>query len=421
MKEIRPRSNINSTVPIPGSKSITHRAVIAASLAPGQSILENYLECEDTIHTIDTLRGLGVTIEIDANSLIIGGSGGKVQVVPDRKEIHMGNSGTSFRLLLSVVALSRGEYLLTGTTRMLKRPIGALVNALNQLGVQASCAERDGYPPVHVKARGLRGGKATLDGGESSQFVSSVLLSGPLAEKEVEVEVQGTLVSSPYVDITIDVMERFGVQVYREGYGYFRVPSGQTYQSRKFGIQGDVSSASYFWAVAAITEGTVTTENIYPFKTHQGDIRFLEILESMGCLIDKQFNRVTVRGRELSGIEVDMSSMPDMVPTLAAIALFAKGKTIIRNVTHLRYKESDRLRSVSKEWARLGARIEERVDGLIIHGDKKLSGTVVDPHNDHRLAMALAVIGLRVPGIGLKNDLCVSKSFPNFWELWDNL
>jgi 3-phosphoshikimate 1-carboxyvinyltransferase len=421
MKEIKPRSNIHSTVSIPGSKSITHRAVIAASLAPGQSILENYLKCEDTIHTIDALRNLGISIETDTNSLIIGGCGEKVQFIPDRREIYMGNSGTSFRLLLSVVAQGRGEYLLTGTPRMLKRPIGALVNALNQLGVQASCVERDGYPPVHVKARGLRGGKAILDGGESSQFISSVLLSGPHAEKEVEIEVQGTLVSSPYVDITIDVMERFGVQVYREGYGYFRVPSGQTYESQKFYIQGDVSSASYFWAVAAVTGGSVTTENIDPFKTHQGDIQFLEILESMGCLIDKQSNRVTVKGRELSGIEADMSSMPDMVPTLAAIALFAKGKTIIRNVPHLRYKESDRLRSVSKEWDRIGARVEELADGLIIHGATKLSGIVVDPHNDHRLAMALAVVGLRVPGIWLKNESCVNKSFPNFWELWDKL
>jgi 3-phosphoshikimate 1-carboxyvinyltransferase len=421
MKEIKPRSNIHATVSIPGSKSITHRAVIAASLASGRSVLENYLECEDTIHTFDALRNLGIAIETVANSLIIEGSGGKFQIVPDRKEIYMGNSGTSFRLLLSVITLGRGEYLLTGTPRMLKRPVGALVNALNQLGVHASCIEREGYPPVHVKARGLPGGKAVLDGSESSQFVSSVLLSGPHAEKEVEVEVQGTLVSWPYVDITIDVMERFGVQVYREDYGYFRVPSGQTYQSRQFNIQGDASSASYFWAVAAVTGGTVTTENIYPFKTHQGDIRFLEILEGMGCLIDKQSNRVTVQGRELLGIEADMGSMPDMVPTLAAIALFAKGKTVIRNVPHLRYKESDRLRSVSTEWRRLGAQIEERGDGLIILEATDLSGTVVDPHNDHRLAMALAVVGIRVPRIAIRNEICVNKSFPNFWKLWDKL
>ena len=421
MKNIRPRSHIHATVSIPGSKSITHRAVIAASLTNGQSRLRNPLVCEDTIHTIDALRSLGIAIETDANGLIISGSGGKFQFTADRKELNMGNSGTSFRLLLSVVALGRGEYVLTGAPRMLKRPVGALVNALKQLGVWVSFAERDGYPPIFVKARGLQGGKATVDGTLSSQFVSSLLLSGPYAEKEVEVEVQGTMVSRPYIDITIDVMERFGVEVYREHDGYFRVPSGQIYGSREFDIEGDVSSASYFWAAAAVTGGTTTTENIYPFETRQGDIRFLEMLENMGCLIDKQADRITVRGRELSGIDADMGSMPDMVPTLAAMALFARGRTIIRNVPHLRYKESDRLRSVFSEWTRLGARIEERADGLIIHGATELTGAPVDPHNDHRLAMAMAVVGLKVPGVEIRNESCVNKSFPNFWELWDKL
>ena len=237
----------------------------------------------------------------------------------------------------------------------------------------------------------------------------------------MDVAVKGSLVSRPYVDITLDVMERFGARVYREGYGRFKVAPGQAYGARTFHVQGDASSASYFWAAAAVTGGAVITENIHPFETRQGDIRFLELLAGMGCSIDKRADRVTVRGGALSGIEADMSGMPDMVPTLAAVALFAGGETVIQHVAHLRYKESDRLGSVSEEWGRIGARIEERADGLTVFGGGKLRGAIVHPHQDHRLAMALAVIGLRVPGIKIEDEACVHKSFPNFWELWDKL
>jgi len=229
------------------------------------------------------------------------------------------------------------------------------------------------------------------------------------------------LVSKPYVDITLDVMKQFGVQVVRDGYSYFRIPSGQAYRPRKFTIQGDASSASYFWAAAAVTGGTVVTENIYPFTTRQGDIRFLDILERMGCIIEKESDRVVIHGGTLSGIEADMSTMPDMVPTLAAIALFARGETVIRNVPQLRHKESDRLYAIFHEWRRLGGRVEEMDDGLVIHGGEKLSGTLLDPHDDHRLAMSLAVVGLRVPEIIITNEKCVNKSFPGFWQIWDEL
>jgi 3-phosphoshikimate 1-carboxyvinyltransferase len=274
---------------------------------------------------------------------------------------------------------------------------------------------------VLVKANGIPGGKVQIAGDQSSQFVSSLLLSGPYAENDIEIEVVGELVSKPYVDITLDVMEQFEVQVERDGYSYFRIPSDQAYRACEFNIQGDASSASYFWAAAAVTRGNVTTENIDPYTTRQGDIGFLEILERMGCHIEKGSDRVLVHGGELSGIEADMSSMPDMVPSLAAIALFSDGKTSIRNVQHLRLKESDRLHAIALEWNRLGGRVEEIEDGLIIHGGEKLSGTVLDPHDDHRIAMSLAVVGLKVPGLRIKDENCVNKSFPQFWELWDRL
>jgi 3-phosphoshikimate 1-carboxyvinyltransferase len=216
-------------------------------------------------------------------------------------------------------------------------------------------------------------------------------------------------------------MERFGVSVLREGFRYFRVIPGRGYQAREYTIEGDVSSASYFWAAAAVTGGSVTTTNIHPDTTRQGDIGFLSLLAQMGCEIETGADRVLVRGGRLSGIDVDMGSMPDMVPTLAAIAAFAEGTTAIRNVAHLRDKESDRLRAVADEWRRLGISVEELADGLIIPGGARPSGAVVDPHDDHRLAMALAVLGLRIPGVKIRDEQCVSKSFPEFWELWDGL
>ncbi len=421
MKEIQTRSSIDATVSIPGSKSITHRALIAASLARGESVLEAFLACKDTLYTVNALRELGVEIIINGEDTRVQGTGGDFPCATGTKEIFLGNSGTSYRLLLSTVALARGDYVLTGTPRMHARPIGDLVGALNKLGVEASCAEKGGFPPVSLKAKGIRGGKVKIAGDKSSQYVSSLLLAGPYTEKYVEIEVTGTLVSRPYVDVTLDVMKMFGISVNRDGYRYFRVSGGQKYRPRNFKIDGDVSAASYFWAAAAVTGGSIRTENIHPHTTKQGDIALLDIIEQMGCHIEKRAKSVVVRGRALSGINVDMGAMPDMVPTLAAIALFAKGKTTIRNVSHLRLKESNRLRAIATEWSRLGSRIEELADGLIIHGGGPLSGTVVDSHEDHRMAMSLAVVGLRVPGTKIRGASCVNKSFPGFWDLWYGL
>ena len=421
MKEIKTRSAVDAAVRIPGSKSITHRAVIVASLANGESRITNFLSCEDTLYTISALQGLGVPISIDGEDLTVSGTGGKFPPASSRKEIYLGNSGTSYRLLLSTVALANGEFLLKGTPRMHQRPIGDLVTALNALGVKASCLEQENFPPVLVKAEGIRGGKVKIEGDKSSQYVSSLLLAGPYADKDVEIEVAGELVSEPYVHLTIDVMNMFGVQVDREEPGRFRIPIDRGYSPRQFNIEGDTSSASYFWAAAAVTGGTVVTENIYPRQTRQGDIGLLHVLEDMGCRVDRQADRVVVHGGALSGLEADMGAMPDMVPTLAAVALFADGKTIIRNVPHLRHKESDRLSSVASEWNRLGARVEELTDGLIIHGGSPLTGTIMDPHDDHRIAMSLAVVGLRVPGIKIQNEGCVDKSFTQFWPMWDKI
>ena len=421
MKEVQPRETITATIAIPGSKSLSHRALIAATLASGKSRLFNLLECEDTIYTLKALQGLGIDITNDNGITTIAGKGGRFPVPSGTRTLFLGNSGTSLRLLLSTAALARGETILTGSSRLQERPVGELVRALRDLGVQDISASKDNFPPVHLRSQGMKGGKARLTGRESSQYLSSLLLAAPYAGTEVEIEVDGSIVSSPYVDLTLEVMDRFGVRVEREGYSRFKVPVGPGYRPADYQVEGDASSASYFWSAAAVTGGTVATENVFPESSLQGDMSFLDLLEKMGARVGKEARRAVVQGRTLAGIEADMSAMPDMVPTLAALALFAKGKTVIRNVAHLRLKESDRLQAVSEEWLRLGARIEELPDGLIIEGSVPLNGALCDPRNDHRLAMSLAVIGLRVPGIRIRQAECVNKSFPLFWDYWDRL
>lgn len=421
MKEIFPISNLDATVKIPGSKSITHRALIAASLADGESLLKSFLTSEDTLHTLNALREMGIEIAIEGNDVSVLGNGGRFIGPSEKKEIFLGNSGTSYRLLLSVAALANREFIFTGSPRMYERPIGDLVAALNRLGADISFVEKEGYPPVAVKATGIKGGKVSVAGNISSQYISSLLLAGPYSSEGIEIDVEGELVSRPYIDLTLDVMKSFGVEAIHEEYQRFFVPSRGRYRSRLFTIEGDVSSASYFWGAAAITGGTVITENIHPLTTVQGDIAFLDILDEMGCSIGRSEDSVMVKGGTLRGVDVDMESMPDMAPTLAAVALFAEGKTVIRNVRHLRYKESDRIGDTALELRRIGAKIDELEDGLIIHGGQKLTGAEIDPHKDHRLAMSLAVAGLKVPGIRIMDEKCVYKSFPSFWDMWDKL
>lgn len=421
MKKLIQKNNINSIVSIPGSKSITHRALIVAGLANGKSSLKSFLTCDDTLFTVNTLRKMGIKIDISNGIAQVHGNGGMFNPVKGILEINLGNSGTSYRLLLSVAALADGKYLFTGSNRMKERPVGYLTEALIGLGVDVKYLEKNGFPPVLVNASGIKGGKVLISGDISSQYISSLLLSGVYAESDLTIEIAGELVSRPYIDLTINVMTIFGVNVENSDYQTFNVPAGQSYKAQEFVIDGDASSASYFWGAAAITGGTVRTDNIYPNKNKQGDMGLLNILEKMGCKIDRDEDYVTVEGAPLTGISVDMGTMPDMVPTLAVIALFAEGKTTITNVSHLRHKESDRITDTANELRCIGGRVEEREDGLIIHGGEKLVGAEIDPHDDHRLAMSFAMAGLMVPGIIIRDEGCVNKSFPTFWNLWKTL
>jgi 3-phosphoshikimate 1-carboxyvinyltransferase len=412
MIEIKPLNHCDAVVAIPGSKSYTHRALIASALAEGESVLFNALRSEDTEYTAQGLEKLGIKIAWEGDSILVQGKGGVLKAGGEK--IYVGDSGTSMRFLTALAALKNGRTLLDGSERMRKRPMAELLGGLISLGVKAYSQERNGYPPVVVDSQGLEGGNARIKGSESSQFLSALLMVAPLARVNVRLEVTGRLVSRPYVDITRGVMADFGVEVQKEEGDSFFVRAGQRYSPRQYRVEGDASNASYFLAAAAITGGKVRVENFRPASL-QGDAQFLAILEQMGCEVSRGENWAEVRVKELRGIEVDMNTMPDLVPTLAIVAAFAQGKTVIRNVGHLRHKESDRLKTVAGELAKMGVEVEEGKDWLQVERGKA-RGAEIETHNDHRLAMSFAIAGLAVPGIKIKGERCVDKSFPGFWE-----
>jgi 3-phosphoshikimate 1-carboxyvinyltransferase len=416
IKEIRPRERVAAVLTLPGSKSYTHRALIAAALAPGESVLHNTLRAEDTELTAQALGKLGARLEWQGTTVRVQGTGGRL--LPVSEPLYLGNSGTSMRFLTALAALGKGKYVLTGSPRLCQRPMDELLDALGQLGVQAASEKSDGCPPVVVHG-GLAGGRTRLSGAVSSQYLSALLFIAPLAPQGVEIEVTGELVSRPYVNMTLEVLSDFGISHYREGYRYFRVPGGQQYLPQDYEIEGDASSASYFWAAAALTGGRVTITNL-SLESCQGDIDFLSVLARLGCRIDSSPAGLMVAGGPLRGLEVNMSNMPDLVPTLAVLAAFAQGETTVTGVAHLRHKESDRLAAVTAELRKMGIEVQETGDGLVIAGGQP-RGATIETYQDHRLAMSFAVAGLRVQGVVIKDPGCVAKSFPDFWEFFERL
>jgi len=415
--EIKPLHHCNAVIAIPGSKSYTHRALILSSLADGESLLIHALRSEDTEHTARALLKFGVEIFWEGNDVRVLGTGGKCKVSEDR--IDVGNSGTSMRFLTALAALRKGSTLLDGNERMRKRPVGELLKGLRELGVRAYSQKGNDCPPVVVESEGLSGGTARIRGEESSQFLSGLLMVAPYAQKDVNIEVTGSLASRPYIDITLDVMSAFGVKIPSQGYSSFSVKAGQRYLPKEYRIEGDASNASYFFSAAAICRGRVKVNNLNP-ATLQGDIEFLDILERVGCRVNRGSDWIEVLGGELRGTEIDMNEMPDLVPTLAVTAAFARGKTVIQNIRHLRLKESDRIHALAKELSKMGIRVNEREDGLEIEGGKP-HGTEIETYDDHRMAMSFAIAGLAVPGMRIKEERCVGKSFPGFWETLQKL
>jgi 3-phosphoshikimate 1-carboxyvinyltransferase len=441
--EIIPLSKPPATaIRVPGSKSITNRALVLAALtAKGFACaLRGVLRSEDTEVMIEALRALGfrVLTEWDESAVFVSSREDSPLIPAQEADLFVGNSGTTMRFLTAMLSLGHGRFRLDGVPRMRERPIEDLLAALRQLGVSAYSEKQNGCPPVIVEANGLNGGSVRIKGDVSSQFLSGLLMAAPFAQDEIAVEVDGPLVSWPYVFLTTQMMRQWGLMLMHTVDGtHFRVFGRQWrgledradeleaevlregYDPRcpvwlhEYQIEPDASAASYFFGAAAITGSRITVLDL-PEKSLQGDVLFLDLLADMGCRVERCSSGITVHGRRLRGIDVDMNDISDTVMTLAAVACFADGPTTIRNVAHIRHKETDRLAALAAELRRVGAGVEEFADGLTIT-PALLHGAVIETYNDHRMAMSMALIGLRVPGIVIRNPGCVAKTYPDFF------
>ena len=420
MLEIKPTHGIDVTVKVPGSKSYTNRALITASLAAGESVIRNVLLSDDTRLMMACLKELGVSIKSgqEDNALVIKGCGGAIPA--GEANLFAGNAGTVVRFMTAALTLGKGRYEIDGVERMRNRPIQELLNGLNQLGADVTSKETTGCPPVVINASGLKGGTIKMKGNVSSQYISAILLAAPYATNDVHIIITDDLVSKSYVDMTIAVMNKFGVNVKRNSYKEFHVESGQSYKGCEYMVEPDASSASYFFAVAAITGGKVRVEGLGE-NSLQGDASFVDILGKMGCVARKAKGWLEVEGGKLRGIDIDMNNTPDVVQTLVAVAVFAEGKTRIRNVKNLRYKETDRISALVNELKRIGVKVREYEDGLEIEPSTAPHSAEISTYNDHRMAMSFALIGLRIRGIKIKNPECVHKTFPDFFESLEKL
>jgi 3-phosphoshikimate 1-carboxyvinyltransferase len=421
--EVRPLARPpQAAVRVPGSKSITNRALVLAALGAGVEgcSIRGVLDAEDTQVMMAALRLLGFHVEEDGTDEVrVRRPPGAPLIPRSEADLFVGNSGTTMRFLTTAVSLGRGRYRLDGVPRMRERPVGDLLDALRQLGVRAYSERDNGCPPVVVEANGLPGGTARVRGDVSSQFLSGLLMAAPLAQRPTTIEVAGPLVSQPYVTMTLAMIRDFGADIDEASPTLFRVAPGPCYRRTSYAIEPDASAAGYFFAAAAVSGGRVTVLGL-PEDSLQGDVQFVDVLAEMGCRVERCTSGITVHGRPLRGVDVDMNAISDCVMTLAAAACFADGPTTIRNVAHIRHKETDRLAALATELRRLGAGVDEFADGLTI-SPRPLHGAAVETYNDHRMAMSLAVVGLRVPGVVIHNPGCVAKTYPGFFEDLDRL
>jgi 3-phosphoshikimate 1-carboxyvinyltransferase len=397
----------------PGSKSITNRALICAALAEGTSLLSGALDSDDTQVMVGALKTLGLDVDHDpqARTIRVVGCGGKL---PNRMaDLYIGNSGTTVRFLAAMLATADGEFRLHGTARMHERPIQDLIDAVGRLGGRIESENKTGCPPIIVHASGLAGGRSTIRGDVSSQFLSGLLMAAPYAKTPIELVVEDTLVSQPYIHMTLAVMKSFGIATPTAVLSRFTTPLGK-YRGCDYEIEPDASAASYFFAAAAITGGRVTVEGLTR-RALQGDVGFVDVLERMGCEVSESGNAITVVGRKLRGIDIDMNAVSDTMQSLAPVALFAEGPTRIRGVAHNRHKETDRIHAVAVELRKLGVEVNEFDDGLEIRPPAKLNGAEIDTYDDHRMAMSFALAGLKVPGVVIRDPDCTRKTYPEFF------
>lgn len=387
--------------------------MVCAALAQGRSILTGALDSEDTRVMFEALGQVGIPLSLDPVEKVITVTGCAGRLPANHGEIYVANSGTTARFLAAVLTLGHGTFRLDGSPRMRERPVGDLIDALRQLGADVRSDGDRGCPPLLIRAAGLRGGAARISGSVSSQFLSGLLMAAVYAEHPVEIELCTPLVSQPYVRMTLAVMSAFGVDVATNDFTRFRVPNDLGYRACEFSIEPDASAASYFFAAAAITGGEITVEGLSR-RSLQGDIAFVDVLARMGCQVREDAGSLTVCGRPLRGIEVDMNAISDTAQTLAAVALFAEGPTTIHGVQHIRHKETDRIAALAAELRKLGAQVVERHDGLTI-APGTLHGAEIETYQDHRMAMSLALVGLRVRGVVIRDPGCCAKTYPDYF------
>jgi len=419
MLELAPVTRpVVGTVVVPGSKSITNRALPIAALARGESILTGALFSDDTRYMAAALNQLGIRVvsDPDAQSFTVSGCDG---VIPaDSAELFLGNSGTSVRFLAAMVALGQGKFVLDGVPRMRERPIAPLLGALVELGVSTKSLMNEGYPPIEINANGIPGSRVRMAGDKSSQYFTGLLMAAPYAAEGMTIQVDGELVSQPYIDITADVMAAFGVDAeIDEDYREFRVAPGQRYEAQVYHIEPDASNASYFFAAAAITGGEVRVEGL-GIESLQGDLDFVYVLEAMGATIDVRDNETIVRGPAdgvLRGGDFDMTEISDTAQSLAAIAPFADSPVTIRGVAHNRIKETDRIANVAIELRKLGQEVDEFEDGMTIH-PAPVTPAEIETYDDHRMAMSFGVTGLRATGVRILDPGCTAKTFPDYFD-----
>ncbi len=416
--EIKPVRNLDAQVAAPPSKGHTLRALFISALAEGKSVLKGALIAEDQKYAISALRQFGAGIEVSGDDVAVEGTAGKLRL--PEETVFVGNSGLTIRFLATFAALApEGKIIIDGNERMRAgRPTQDLLDALPALGIKARSLNSNGCPPFEIIGGSFLGGKTRLKGDLSSQYFSSILISAPYAKKDVEIECIGEMSSKPYIDMTQDAMRAFGVEMRNDNYKAFSVEAGQRYRAGDYKIEGDYSSAAFLFAAAAVSGGKVSVGNL-KIDSAQGDKIFADLLQKMGCSVKKGKEAITVEGTSaLKPITFDMNSYPDIVPPLAVVAACAKGKSEFTNIAHLRYKESDRLKALENELKKIGIDATATKDSLIVNGaPEKLHGAEIECYNDHRIAMSFAVLGLKVKGIVIKDEKCVAKSFPGFFDI----
>ncbi len=419
MKQLRlePIASVNGQVNVPGSKSLSNRALLLAALAQGETHLTNLLDSDDIRHMLSALKLLGVKYRLsdDKTECWVEGNAGRFENV-NEAELFLGNAGTAMRPLCAALAASEGTFTLTGEPRMEERPIGALVDALTQAGARIKYLKNEGYPPLKILGSALNGGEIQVDGSVSSQFLTAVLMAAPLFEQDTRITIIGELVSKPYINITLNTMAQFGIEVENTNFQHFYVKGNQTYISPgNFMVEGDASSASYFLAAGAIKGGTVKVTGVGA-KSVQGDIKFADVLEAMGAKIRWGDEFIEVTGAPLTAIDMDMNHIPDAAMTIATTALFAKGTTRMSNIYNWRVKETDRLAAMATELKKLGARVVEGQDFIEVTPVDNLIETDIDTYDDHRIAMCFSLVALSNTAVIINDPGCTAKTFPDYFQ-----